>query len=109
MISPDVGDKHLPEARTRAGAQAGCADSHELDRQFNDLVVEIVNDLFEKHPIFATFAGVHKYDHELGDFSKGFVSEEAAWARRCIAALEESEAPVQDSQIDDDSSWYAAQ
>lgn len=102
MFSPDRGDKHLPEAGTQAGAQAECADSQELDRQFNDLVEEIVNELFEKHPIFATFAGVHKYDHELGDFSKGFVSEEAAWARRCIAALEELDPKrlSKDSQID---------
>ena len=45
--------------------------------------------MFENHPIAATFMGIHKYDHELGDFSKDFVSEEAAWARRTIEELEE--------------------
>ena len=59
-----------------------------LDAKFWDLVETHFRDAIRKHPILATYIGIHDYDGELGDGSRDAVEQDIADARKQLAELE---------------------
>ena len=59
-----------------------------LDGRFWDLVEAHFRDGIRKHPIVATYLGIHDYDDQLGDGSREAVEQDLADAHAHLAALE---------------------
>jgi len=59
-----------------------------LDDRFWDLIEASFRDAMRRHPIYATYLGIHDYDDELGDASREGVERDIAEARRELTALE---------------------
>lgn len=51
------------------------------DEAFDRAAKEIFDQAMERHPSFATYLGIHTYDHLLGHTSRAFVEEEIALTR----------------------------
>jgi uncharacterized protein (DUF885 family) len=68
-----------PESKPAAGP---------LDAKFWDLVEASFRDLVEKHPIYATFFGLHDGDGRLDDGTRDIVVQEIADEHRFIADVE---------------------
>src|SRR5512143_2180993 len=59
-----------------------------LDDKFWDLVESHFRDAVRKHPIIATYIGIHDYDGQLGDGSRDAVVQDIAEAHKHLADLE---------------------
>ena len=63
-------------------------DAGPLDGKFWDLVAEDFRDLIHKHPIVATFVGLHDGDDRLDDGTRDAVEQEIADSKRFQTRLE---------------------
>ncbi len=52
------------------------------DEAFDRAAKEVFDLFMERHPPFATYLGIHTYDHLLGHTSRAFVEEEIALTRK---------------------------
>ena len=68
-----------PESKPAAGP---------LDGRFWDLVETNFRDLVAKHPILATFVGLHDWDHDLDDGTRDAVVQEIMDERKFLADVE---------------------
>ena len=59
-----------------------------LDDQFWDLVESHFREAIRRHPIVATYIGIHDYDGELGDGSRDAVQQDIADGHTQLSALE---------------------
>ncbi len=59
-----------------------------LDDKFWDLVEADFRSAMARHPIYATYLGIHDYDGQLGDASRDGVEQDIADAHRRLAAFE---------------------
>ncbi len=59
-----------------------------LDATFEALVKARFDALMERHPVSATFLGIHRYDDRLGSRSRETIEDEIAEERRFVGALE---------------------
>lgn len=59
-----------------------------LDERFWDLVEADFRDVMARHPIYATYLGIHDYDDKLGDASRDSVEQDIAEAHRQLTAIE---------------------
>ncbi len=67
-------------------ACAGCGGG--ADARFERLAKRYFRDNFRANPVFATWAGEHRYDHELDDVSREAVDARLASAKSYLARLE---------------------
>lgn len=76
---------------TQTVTQASAAPS--LDAAFTALAGEYLQDLYKRSPSAATALGIHTYDSQLEDYSKGAVTDAVDAARRFrarVAAVDET-------------------
>jgi uncharacterized protein (DUF885 family) len=59
-----------------------------LDEQFWELIEASFRDAMRRHPIYATYLGIHDYDDQLGDASRDGVEHDIAEAHRQLAELD---------------------
>ncbi|HEV7178484.1 MAG TPA: DUF885 domain-containing protein [Candidatus Baltobacteraceae bacterium] len=57
------------------------------DDQYVNIARSYFNESFERHPVFATFAGLHQWDAKLGDFSAAAVTADLATDRAYLTKL----------------------
>jgi hypothetical protein len=54
-------------------------------------VGSFLDELWRRNPVEASFAGIHDYDHEIGDFSKSAIEDEVGWLRSQLAGFEQTD------------------
>jgi uncharacterized protein (DUF885 family) len=59
-----------------------------LDEQFWELIEASFRDAMRRHPIYATYLGIHDYDDQLGDASRDGVEHDIAEAHRQLTELQ---------------------
>ncbi|MDD4858273.1 MAG: DUF885 family protein, partial [Candidatus Krumholzibacteria bacterium] len=81
---------------------AGCGRGGSEDDAFKRLSKEYFKEYFRSNPILATWAGEHRYDHELDDVSRGAVEAQTASLKTFLARLEklDESALSPDNRID---------
>ncbi len=77
-----------PDPMTRELTRPAAETPGPLDERLFDLVEERFRRLLRDHPPFATFAGIHDRDNELGNGTIDAVHQELADERRHLAAVE---------------------
>jgi uncharacterized protein (DUF885 family) len=59
-----------------------------LDEKFWELIEASFRDAMRRHPIYATYLGIHDYDDQLGDASRDGVGHDIAEAHRQLTELQ---------------------
>jgi uncharacterized protein (DUF885 family) len=82
----------LGAAAFLALACAGCDKGGGENAAFERLAKRYFRDSFRTNPAFATWAGEHRYDHDLDDVSRKAIDARLAGAKSYLAAIESVEA-----------------
>ncbi len=72
----------------RAGAAAAPSPVTAAEQQLDALLTERFYGIVERHPVFATYLGLHDHDDRLGDGSRDAVQGEIDAARTFLSRLE---------------------